>query len=269
MKVFFYVNTAKDDADGTHRALSAALAGNGLCEAESAGDADVVVALGGDGTILDAVRFAPGKPVAGFNIGSLGYLASVERRDFGKALAMLAKGKYRISPRTVLECSRQDAPAAVPVRALNDVVLMRERSGHPATIDVAVDGRRAATYFADGLIVATPTGSTAYSLSAGGPVLMPDSASFVITPLNPHALAVRPIVVGDGVSISAVPRRRADGRGAAIAVYADGRDAMSLEPDSALCIRKSALCAQLVEFDGYDPYRVLSRKLGWPGKIQR
>lgn len=265
MKVYFRANETKEDAAGTRKALSDALAANGLCEAADAGDADVIVALGGDGTILETVRDWPGKPVAGFNIGSLGYLASVERRDFGKALAMLAKGRYSISERTVLECSSGTASA----RALNDVAMMRERSGHAVTIDVAVDGRRAATYFADGIIIATPTGSTAYSLSAGGPVLMPDSASFVITPLNPHALAVRPVVVGDNVEISAVPRRRADGRGAAIAVYADGRDAMALEPDAVLSIRKSETRAQLVEFDGYDPYRVLSRKLGWPGKVAR
>lgn len=264
MKIWFYANAAKSDAAEVRGMLSRALAAHSLEEAATAGEADMIVALGGDGTIIGAVHAFPGKPVAGFNIGSLGYLASVERRDFEHAVGMIAAGAWRISRRTLLECS----VAGREIVALNDIVLARERSGQAVAIDVAVGGRRAARYFADGVIFATPTGSTAYSLSAGGPVLMPDSASFAITPLNPHALASRPIVVGDGIEMSATPRSRGEGRDQPIAVYADGAGAATLGMDETLSIRKSPRFASLVEFDGHDPYRVMSLKLGWPGGRQ-
>lgn len=261
MKVFFRVNGAKKDAGALRRDLAAALPEAGLQEAESAEEADIVIALGGDGTILDAVRESPGKPVAGFNIGSLGYLASVERKDFKKALALLAKGKYRIAQRTMIECRSAKGGAA----ALNEIALVREHSGRAVTLDISIDGRRAARYLADGVIFATPTGSTAYSLSAGGPILMPDSASLAITPLNPHALAARPVVAGDDVEITVAAAAREDGLDGSIAVAADGLNVFTLSPGETMELRKSQRKAFLVEFEGYDPYEVLSRKLGWPG----
>lgn len=269
MKVHIRANTLKKDAAATAASLAGALAGAGLDVADSLDGADLVIALGGDGTLLDAVRAAGGRPVAGFNIGSLGYLASVERDNFGKAVEMIAKGRFRISERTMLECTVQGDEGGRTATALNDIALVRERSGHAAILDVAVDGRHAARYLADGLIFATPTGSTAYSLSAGGPILMPDSASFAITPLNPHALAIRPIVVGDGVSVTVVSRPRGDGSDGSIAVAADGAGVCGLSPGGRLCVRKAAVRAKIVEFDGHDPYEVLSRKLGWPGRRAR
>jgi NAD+ kinase len=265
-KVHFHVNSGKPEAKSAYEALAARLSEFGMEPCAKGADADVVVALGGDGTILRAARLHREKPIAGFNFGGLGYLASVERRDFDKALSMLADGGFRISRRTMLEARRPGdaAPAAV---ALNDIVLMRELSGHAAMLDLAVDGRGVARYFADGLVFATPTGSTAYSLAAGGPVLMPDSASFVVTPMNPHALGVRPMVVSDGVSLAATPRARDGERGGKIGVYADGDNALMLDDGETIEIRKSPECASFVEFQGYDPYEVLARKLGWSGTM--
>lgn len=263
-RVHFHVNPTKDGAAAVYAALAAALPRFGMEECASAAEADVVIALGGDGTILRAAHVNPPRPVVGFNLGGLGYLSAVERRDFEAALSLLAEGRFSISRRTMLEASRAGAAA---VRALNDVALMRELSGHAAVLDLAVDGRPAARYFADGLVIATPTGSTAYSLSAGGPVLMPDSASFVVTPMNPHALGVRPIVVSDAVTLSvSVRERTGGGRGGRIGVYADGENAMMLDDGEAIEIRKAAECALFVELEGYDPYGVLSRKLGWAGR---
>ena len=118
---------------------------------------------------------------------------------------------------------------------------------------------------ADGLIFATPTGSTAYSLAAGGPVLMPDSDSFVVTPMNPHALGVRPLVVRDSVRFTVTARPRTAGNALKIGVYADGEDVLTLDEGKSVEIARSARSAQLVELEGYDPYEVLARKLGWSG----
>ena len=265
-KIHFHVNAQKPEATSAYEALVSILPEYGMELCGKGDEADVVVALGGDGTILRAARIHREKPIAGFNLGGLGYLASIERRDFDKALSMLANGEFRISRRTMLEARRVgDAkPAAV---ALNDIVLMRELSGHAAMLDLVADGRGVARYFADGLVFATPTGSTAYSLAAGGPVLMPDSASFVVTPMNPHALGVRPIVVSDTVSMSATPRARDGERDGKIGVYADGENVLMLDDGDAVEIRKSPECATFVEFLGYDPYEVLARKLGWSGSV--
>ena len=263
-RVHFHVNDLKPRAKAAHKALAALLSGLGLSLAERGRDADVVIALGGDGTILRAAKQHPDRPVVGFNLGGLGYLASVERRDFRKALAMISEGRYKISKRTMLE-ARKPGDAKSRAVALNDIVLMRELSGHAAVLDLAVDGRGAARYFADGLVFATPTGSTAYSLSAGGPVLMPDSASFVVTPMNSHALGIRPIVLSDKVAITVTTRSRGEGRGGQIGVYADGENAIMLDDGESVEIRRSRECALMAELEGYDPYEVLSRKLGWTG----
>ena len=229
------------------------------------GAADVVIALGGDGTLLHAVHEFPGLPILGFNLGGLGYLASVGRRDFDRALELLAAGRYKISRRTMLEVRAGRGESAL---ALNDVVIARESSGHAIRLDLEADGRPVTRYLADGLIVATPTGSTAYSLAAGGPVVMPDSASFVVTPMNPHALGVRPMVVNDSVAMTVATRARDGGRDGRIVVYADGENVFTLEDGGSVDIRKSSEFAAIVEFDGHDPYEVLARKLGWSGQAK-
>ncbi len=267
-RVHFHVNALKPRAKAAHKALAALLPGLGLSLAEKGDDADIVIALGGDGTILKAAKLHPKTPVVGFNLGGLGYLASVERCDFRKAVSMIAEGRYKISKRTMLE-ARKPGDAKSRAVALNDIVLMRELSGHAAVLDLAVDGNGAARYFADGLVFATPTGSTAYSLSAGGPVLMPDSASFVVTPMNPHALGMRPIVLSDRVRIVVTMRTRGVGHDGRIGVYADGENAIMLDDGDTVEIRKAPEGALMVELDGDDPYEVLSRKLGWAGRDGR
>lgn len=260
MKVAFHVNDAKPRAKAARRELGAAARALGLRVA-SRGAADVVVALGGDGTILHAVHAFPGVPVLGFNLGGLGYLASVVEKDFGKALRMLSEGRFKVSERSMLEVRKGRRRAL----ALNDVVIVREMTGHAAILEVEADGRRAARYMADGVVVATPTGSTAYSLAAGGPVLMPDTRCLSVTPMNPHALAVRPVVVSDGVLLRVTSRRRVNGRVAEkLGVYADGEAVFMLGGDESAEISKAAELAKLVELAGFDPYEVMGRKLGWP-----
>jgi len=261
--IHFYVNELKPRGKAVRELLTAEAARHGAKEVAGF-DADVVVALGGDGTILRAVHEFPGVPVLGLNLGGLGYLSSVEERDFTAAIAQLAEGRYRVSERTMLEVRGLSARPQL-CRALNDIVIVREMSGHAAILDLAVDGHTATRYCADGLVFATPTGSTAYSLSAGGPVLMPDSRSFVVTPMNPHALGIRPMVAGDASTFTVSLGTRSNGRAEKIGVYADGESVGMLEIETPITIAKASEGARLVELEGYDPYRVLARKLGWSG----
>lgn len=262
MKVHFHVNDSKPRAIAAKSAVAEIAARLGIVEC-GGDEADVVVALGGDGTILSAVHLFAGTPVLGLNLGGLGYLSSVEEKDFPTAVEMLADGRYRVSERSALSVA---SPGGEPVAvALNDVVIVREMSGHASVFDLRVDGRMATRYMADGLIVATPTGSTAYSLSAGGPVLMPDSASFVATPMNPHALGVRPMVMSDKARFTVTSRLRGDGEAEKSGVYADGECVFMLEGGDSVEIYKAAHGVAMVELEGYDPYAVLARKLGWSG----
>jgi NAD+ kinase len=241
----------------------------GLDVVTDGGKADAVLALGGDGTMLRAVHEFPGVPLLGLNLGGLGYLASVGEEDFGRAVEMLAGGRFKVAERSMLAVRKRETVSGGEGRfetvALNDVVIMREMSGHAAILDLSVDEKRSTRYLADGIVVATPTGSTAYSLSAGGPVLMPDSESFVITPMNPHALGVRPLVVGDGAKLAVSSHPRSGGDVCKIGVYADGENVFMLEEGETLEIVKAPHGAAMVELEGYDPCEVLARKLGWSG----
>ena len=261
MRILFHVNSGKPAAKAAAKTLSVVARKAGL-EVVTRGAGDAVVALGGDGTILHAVHRFPGVPVLGFNLGGLGYLSSVGAGDFERALALLAAGRFSVLERSMLEVK---GPGRKTATALNDVVIVREMTGHAAELDLAVDGRAATHYMADGLVVATPTGSTAYSLSAGGPVLMPDSRCLVVTPMNPHALAVRPMVVSDAVALRATSCRGVNGTEEKLGVYADGEGVFLLGRGESVEIRKASESAKLIGLEGYDPYEVLGRKLGWPG----
>lgn len=259
-KIRFYVNTEKQDARARYVALTACCSALGL-EETSGDDAEAIVTLGGDGTILRAVSEFGDRPVLGLNLGGLGYLASVGIGEAETALQKLAEGRYTVSPRTLLEARKADDIGI----ALNDIVVTREYSGRSVRLDLMADGKRVTRYMADGLIFATPTGSTAYSLAAGGPVLMPDSASVVVTPMSPHALGVRPLVVSESVRFTVTACSRTDGNDVRVGVYADGTKVMTLEVGESVEIAKSAQVARLIELEGYDPYDILARKLGWSG----
>ena len=263
MKICFHINGTKSDAMNVLAGLESGAVKYGLEITSARSKADVVVALGGDGTILRAVHEFAGLPILGLNIGGLGYLSSVERRDFEKALRMLAEGRYSVQERSML-CVRKSGGRRIKL-ALNDVVITREMTGHAAILDLKVDGKSATRYMADGLIIATPTGSTAYSLAAGGPVVMPETNSFVVTPMNPHALGSRAIVVGDGAKLKVCSMRRTASSAEKLGVYADGESVMMLSTGESVEISKAPAVARLVALEGYDPYEVLGRKLGWSG----
>ncbi len=263
-KICFYANGNKPEIAAHRAEIASCCASWGL--RETTGDeAEAIVALGGDGTLLRAVHEFRDLPVLGLNFGGLGYLSAVGGEEAERALRMLAAGRFAISERTLLDVRAADG--AVVARALNDVAIVRGLTGHAARLDLAVGGRTVTRYLADGLVFATPTGSTAYSLAAGGPVVLPDSPSLVVTPMNPHALGVRPLVVRDDVRFTVTACPRTDGNEVCVGVAADGENVMTLKPGEGVQIAKSEKTAKLVELEGYDPYDVLARKLGWNGNL--
>lgn len=265
MKLAFYANTAKKAAVQEMERLRSFAGTAGLAVAENGKEADVLAVLGGDGTMLRAAREYPGVPLLGLNLGSLGFLAAVERPDFEKALLALGAGKWTVSRRIALE-GRIATPGAgdYRFRALNDIVVSRGETGHMAILDLAIDGEEVTRFFADGLVVATPTGSTAYSLSAGGPVLLPGSASFVVTPICPHALSSRPIVLPDS-SVLKIKVSFREAQAARFAVSADGATTLTPAAGSEFEIRRAPEAVPLVCLENYTPYRILKHKLGWSG----
>ena len=258
-RIAFHVNSSKPSASEVRRRLAERARKCGIDVLDSSKRPDVMVVLGGDGTMLSAVHLYPGVPLLGLNLGSLGYLASVEEAGFDGAIDALAGGRYRISRRTALKVRG--------VNALNDVVIARGVSGHVIRLGFSVDGEPVTRFVADGLVIATPTGSTAYSLAAGGPVLMPASQSIVVTPVCPHALSSRPLVLKDSVrmAVSVEVREEGDEPG----VFADGRQVGTLAAGELLEVEKSDVEVPLVELDDVNPYEVLTRKLGWSGSSIR
>ena len=180
-------------------ATLAGIAGRGLGLLEPGGSCDLVIVLGGDGTILSvARRYAGGPPILGVNMGYLGYLTEVPREDLYPALLEILAGNYALEPRSLLEVRLERADGGVvEYLALNDAVMAKTALSRIIELQVAVDGKAVSRYRADGLVVSTPTGSTAYNLSAGGPILHPQLPVAVLTPICPHTLTLRPLVVPD------------------------------------------------------------------------
>ena len=259
-KALIHVNGRKGAAVAAAKRVASAAAEAGLEIAEGASSgADVVLVIGGDGTMLGAAHAYPGLPLLGLNFGSLGFLADVEECDFAAALKAVAEGRYTVSERVALSVSGKTG--------FNEIVISRGVSGHAALLELSVDGRFAARFLADGLAFSTPTGSTAYSLAAGGPILLPETRCFVVTPICPHSLSSRPLVLPDTSSfrVALEPRSGAE----AATVFADGERVGRLEAGAGLDIVRSAQPMRLVRLESSDPFRTLSRKLGWAGSSFR
>lgn len=255
--VLIHANGAKPAAVAAARKVAAMAkkAGLSVVDASAAEGASLVLVIGGDGTMLGAAHAYPGVPLLGLNFGSLGFLADVEERDFEEALAAVAEGRYAVSERAAL--------CACGMTGFNEIVISRGVSGHAALLELSVDGRFAAKFLADGLAFSTPTGSTAYSLSAGGPILLPETRCFVVTPICPHSLSSRPLVLPDTSSFGVVlePRQGAE----AATVFVDGERVGRLEAGVGLAITRSAQTMRIVRLESADPFKSLSRKLGWAG----
>jgi len=171
---------------------------------ELVGNADVLLSLGGDGTLLDTLSLVRDSqiPVVGINFGRLGFLASINKAEINDAIKALINGEYSIDKRSLLSIKSKSGLFGDENFALNDITIHRRDDSAMMIIHAYMNGEFVNSYWADGLIIATPTGSTAYSLSCGGPIILPSAQNFVITPVAPHNLNVRPIIVPDNVTLT-------------------------------------------------------------------
>lgn len=239
--------------------------GYGLFHSHADLHADLLFSIGGDGTILDAVPLVldSGMPVVGINMGRLGFLSSISKNGIGKAVESVLSGDYFVERRTLLELV---SPANVfgDVRyALNELNVIRNPEHSLLAIKVFVDDYYLNTYWGDGILLATPTGSTAYSLSAGGPIITPNSKNFVITPIATHNLTVRPVVIPDDSTV----RIQVEGRERKFVFSMDSRTC-ALDTSVQLEVRKAGFFLNLVKMRGEDFFGTIRNKLMW-GKDNR
>lgn len=246
---------------------AAALCGlpGGMDGPDLAATSDVIAVLGGDGTMLNAVAMLgrTDKPVAGINIGNLGFLTTCTDDEVEHFADALLSGEYGTSRRTLLTARviRADG-SEQSFLALNEVVLARGQTGRLVSLSAYVDGDLLNRYRADGLIVATPTGSTAYSLSAGGPLISPAAGAFVITPICPHTLSHRSLVIGDDAEVELAPENADE---APMLFTVDGRDCVSIHPGDRIQVRKADHEWNLLRLTGHSFYEALRQKLNWRG----
>ena len=254
------IPTFPDDEAAEFMGVSGGLDGPAL-----AATCDVIAVLGGDGTMLNAVaKLGPTeKTVAGINIGTLGFLTSCTDDEIELFAEALIAGSYKTSRRTLLTAKVISADGSEQeFHALNEVVLARGQTGRLVSLSAYVDGDLLNHYRADGLIVASPTGSTAYSLSAGGPLISPSAGAIVITPICPHTLSQRSLVIGDDAMVELAPENADE---APMLFTVDGRDIVTIYHGDRIEVRKADHCLNLLRLQGHSFYAALRQKLNWRG----
>ncbi|NJN42514.1 MAG: NAD kinase [Flammeovirgaceae bacterium] len=221
---------------------------------------DFFLSLGGDGTLLESVTYVGRSevPILGINTGRLGFLATISRANTSDALEHLFNRNYKIEARTVLRLETDQQLFKGQNFALNDFTIMKKDTSSMITVHVYVDGELLNSYWSDGIIVSTPTGSTGYSLSCGGPLLYPKSESFVITPVSPHTLTARPIVLSDASEITF----RVEGRIKKFLISLDSRFE-TIDGSVKLKVKKESFKVKLVQTPDYDYFATLRQKLNW------
>jgi NAD+ kinase len=223
--------------------------------------ADLVVIFGGDGSMLAAARaLAPtGVPLLGVNQGRLGFMTDIALGSMLEQVGRIMEGEFTIEPRSMLHVEVARATSCLyDSDALNDVVLSKGGTGRLIEFLVQIDGQFVYDLRSDGLIVATPTGSTAYALSSNGPILQPSVPGFVLVPISPHTLSNRPIVISENAVIEIALKRAADAR-----LHVDGQPQVELAEGDRIVIRRAGHPARLVHPPGYSYYAMLREKLHW------
>lgn len=222
-------------------------------------EADFAISIGGDGTFLHTAHWVAERqtPIIGINTGSLGYLAQVGVEQIDDILKSLATGRYKVERRGVIEVSTDAVNLESPF-ALNEVAILKAESASMIRLKTEIDGRPLTTYLSDGLIVSTPTGSTAYNLSVGGPILAPSTASWVISPIAPHSLTLRPLVVSDSSSL----RITTTGRAPRYRLALDGQST-AMPEGSTIELRKAPFSVRIVQPEGSNFPSTLRHKLLW------
>jgi NAD+ kinase len=235
-----------------------------LTVAQIGAKADLLVVAGGDGTILSVADQMgdASTPIFGINVGSLGFLTTASSPTFREAVECIAKGNITFSHRTLLEVILRDSKEKhAPMIALNDAVFSRGEISRLIRLHTRVNGEALTEFNADGLIIATPTGSTAYSLSAGGPIMEPESGVFVITPICPHVLTNRSIIVSEN-SVIEVEASEPD---YPVFLTVDGREPVRVAKDAKVEIRKAKKKLQLAAMPNVSFFSVVRQKLKWSG----
>ena len=223
-------------------------------------DVQFLFSIGGDGTFLQSVLTLKNKsiPAVGLNLGRLGFLSDISRDDMNEAIDHILNGRYEIEERSVLQLEEKGRLFGDFNYALNEIAVTKLDTSSMIRIHTHLNGDYLATYWADGLVISTATGSTAYSLSVGGPILTPDSKSIIITPIAPHNLTVRPIVVPDHIPL----RLQVEGRGHQFLASLDSRSE-AIDFPGELHIRKADFHVQTLKLPGHSFFSTLRNKLMW------
>jgi NAD+ kinase len=221
---------------------------------------DFLISIGGDGTLLDAVCLIGSLeiPILGLNTGRLGFLATVAKDRIGEAIEHLVLGNFQIEARSLISLQSSRKIFNGLNFALNEFTIHKRDTSSMITVHTYIDGKYLNSYWADGLIVSTPTGSTGYSLSCGGPLITPGAKSFVITPVSPHNLNVRPIIVSDECEVSF----EIEGRTEKFLISLDSRST-SISSEVKLSVKKELFSAKLVKLPHYHFFDTLRQKLNW------
>lgn len=251
------------------RETAASMAGGGAAFGidELGAWADLAVVVGGDGTMLAAARsLARHKvPLAGVNLGRVGFMTDIALSDMKNAVGAILEGRFGVEDRSLIEAEiRRDGRVVLQTLALNEAVVGKGSQGRLIEFALYLDGEYVYTLRADGMIVATPTGSTAYALSAQGPILQPTVPAFALVPLNPHTLSARPVSVSDSSTIEIVLLRAVDAR-----AHFDGFALTDLAEGDRLVLRRSRDAIRFVHPPGYSYFVMLREKLRWSEAVEK
>jgi NAD+ kinase len=257
------------EIDATLREIRRFLAGRGCEVLKDGAGADLAIVVGGDGTMLAAAReLVPrGVPLVGVNLGRLGFMTDVGHDDMPDGIGAILEGRYVIEERTALDAEIfRDGKSILRTIALNEAVVGKGAQGRLIEFDLSLDGEFVYTLRADGVIVATPTGSTAYALSAQGPILHPAVPALALVPLNPHTLSARPVSVSDRcvieIALARIP-------GIDARAFFDGLGLADLAQGDRMVLKRSAHVARFVHPPGYKYFATLREKLGWSEALRK
>ena len=230
--------------------------------------ADILVVFGGDGSMLEIARQISKrkKPILGVNFGKLGFLAETDIHDLCNRLDQIEKNDFYTEERELLTAklskSNNNKKYKQKITALNDIVIDKGYSGRLIKLDVYINDIYFTTYTSDGLIISTPTGSTAYNLSASGPIVEPNVRAIILTPINPHALAMRPMIISDKSVIRIVIN---DETIADMLLSGDGQSNVHIKSPAEIIVKKNNFKANFIKFEDQSYYQILREKLGWGG----
>ncbi len=223
-------------------------------------DADFLISTGGDGTLLEAITIVGerGIPILGINTGRLGFLATTAREEIAEAIDRLLAGEYLVKERTLIKLMNGEQWFNGVNYGLNEFAILKRDTSSMIVVHTYINGEYLNSYWADGLLVSTPTGSTGYSLSCGGPLVVPGTDSFIVAPVSPHNLNVRPLIVSDSSTISFEVESRSNN----FLISFDSRS-VKVPSNIKLAVKKADFKIKLVELKNYNYYETLRQKLNW------